>query len=85
MTRLNKGDFIRQNSGANITTYGKLLEKYKNGAWKAIVHYEKEGSPARGQAAIKSTKGWYPEPVRIDRQDVPAKILEKIEVKEQNL
>lgn len=85
MKRMNKGDYIKQNSGSNITTFGKLLERYKNGAWKAIVVYTRNGKPARGKAAIKSTKGWYPDPVKVDPEDVPQGVLNRIKIKEQEL
>jgi len=64
------GDYIKQD---NTETIGLLLEQLKNGSFRVLVH------DWRGRVVQKTTSGWYPEPVVINKESIPVKILNKIE------
>jgi len=70
------GDYIKQ-VGSDFETYGVIIKKLKNGSYKAKVFVSYSGSVA-GKAVQKSLSGWYPPPVKIDKSDIPLKILKKI-------
>ncbi len=75
------GDFIMQKaSNKENDTYAVVIGNLINGANQVITIQE-----WRGLAAMKSTKGWYPAPVKINRADVPAKLLVKLEKKMGNM
>ena len=66
------GDYIEQ---ASTETIGLVLDQLKNGSFKVLVH------DWRGRIVQKTTSGWYPPPVVINRADVPEKILAKFDKK----
>ena len=70
------GDYIKQ-VGSDFETYGIIIKKLKNGSYKAKVFISYSGS-VTGKAVQKSLSGWYPPPVKIDKGDIPPKILKKI-------
>lgn len=70
------GDFIKQ-QGSDFVTYGQIVAKQKNKSYKAAVFTSYDGSMA-GKAKFKSTKGWYPAPKKINKDEIPDKILKKI-------
>jgi hypothetical protein len=73
------GSYIKTSSSDSVT-YGKVVEIQKNGGMKAVVFTSFDGSFA-GSAKIASTKNWYPAPKMIKKEEIPAKILAKIEKK----
>lgn len=54
------------------------------GSFKAIT-IDNYGGKFTGQAASKSIKGWYPNPKYVDKKDVPAQAIKKIEAKADKL
>ena len=74
--RFEIGDFIKQ-EGSDFVTYGQIVAQQKNKAYKAAIFTSYDGSMA-GKAKFKSTKGWYPAPKKIDKGEIPDKILKKI-------
>ena len=64
------GDYIKQ---ANTETIALVMEQLKNGSYKVLVH------DWRGRVVQKTTSGWYPTPVVINREDIPLKIIKKID------
>jgi hypothetical protein len=79
--RFDIGDFIVQ-KGGSFTTYGQIVDRQKTGGYKAAVFtvYNDTKSMA-GKAKFKSTKNWYPAPKMIDKNDIPNKVLKKIQDK----
>lgn len=67
-----KGDWIKQDRG-DEQCYGLLVEKLKNGGFKAVVF--DTGYP---KAVIKSTTHWHPRPEVINATQVPDYIIKKI-------
>lgn len=76
MEKLKVGDYITQN-GTDHTTYGIVTQQLKNGSFYARVHTGYNSSTA-GKAKRVSLSGWYPEPIKISRVDIPVKILNKL-------
>jgi len=76
---LEVGQWIKQ-TGSDYEAYGVVVSVQKNGAAKAAVFTSFDGGSA-GKAVMKSTKGWYPAPSKINANDVPPKIRKKIEDK----
>ena len=71
------GDFIKQSSryeDSNI--YGIVIGKQSGGGEKVVAISE-----GRGVAAVQSTKGWFPNPSKIKREEIPGRLLMKIENK----
>ena len=64
------GDYIRQEY-TNSTAL--IIDRLKNGSFRALVH------DYRGRIVQKSIKGWYPPPTIIQKSDIPAKIIGKID------
>lgn len=75
MSNFKIGDYIMQ-SGRDSNTYALVIGEQVNGGNKVISIQE-----WRGIAAIDSTKGWHPEPVKISKEDIPENLLKKIEKK----
>ena len=63
------GDYIRQE---NTDSTALIFDNLKNGSFKAYVH------DFRGRVIICSIKNWYPEPIVINKIDIPSKVLDKI-------
>ncbi len=78
--KLQVGDYIMQDLGGGEYYYGLLLEPQKKGGFKAIV----VGDPWP-KAVIKSTKNWYPQPIKISENDIPPKYLKKMMAKKQKM
>lgn len=77
------GTYLKQDVGArteDIITYAVVTAIQKNGAAKVIGFTSFDGSMA-GKAKNMSTKGWYPAPTVITRDQIPPKILAKIDSK----
>lgn len=74
--KLEIGDYIKQ-TGSDFESYGIIISKLKNGSFKAKVFTSYDGSFA-GKATQKSLKGWFPAPVKINKNEIPEKILKKI-------
>lgn len=70
------GDYIKQ-KGSDYEIYGKVISQLKNGSYKAKIFTSHNGSFA-GKAVQKSLKGWYPDPIKINKKEIPEKILTKI-------
>ena len=64
------GDYIRQEY---TDTTALVISQLKNGSFNVYAH------DYRGRVVQKSTKGWYPPPVVINRDNVPPKIIAKID------
>ena len=73
------GNYIRQKSGSTIRTYGQLIQKQSNGHYKALAVSTRGSTLIDNKAKIRSTKGWYPDPEIIPRDQVPAEVLAKID------
>ena len=74
------GDWIKQDRGilygravGDDVTYGLLVEKQKNGGFKAVTF-----NTGYKKAAVQSTAHWYPSPVVINATEVPDDIIRKI-------
>jgi len=67
-----EGDWIQQKRN-DATAYALLISKNKNNSFKSI--YIDDDRPV---AVIKSTKGWFPEPIKIKEEDIPEKLKKKI-------
>ena len=64
------GDYIEQKNTESIAL---VMEQLKNKSFKVLVH------DWRGRVVQQSTRGWYPAPVVITKDQVPEKIIKKIE------
>ena len=64
------GDYIKQE---NTETTALIIDKLKNGSFKVLVH------DWRGRVVQKTTSGWYPTPVVVNKESISVKILNKIE------
>lgn len=73
------GDFIAQRRSSD-TEYGIILGRLKNGSFKVV-----SIDIGRIKATVKSTKGWYPIPVRIKKREIPERLLDKIMIKAANM
>lgn len=71
------GDYIKQ-KGSDYEAYGVIISHLKNGSCKAKVFMSYDGSTA-GKAKQKSIKGWFPEPKKINKEEIPDKILKKLQ------
>ena len=78
------GDYFKQNNGSDMTTYGVAINKFKNGSEKVVMFTVIDGK-VNGKAKTASTNGMYPEPTIIDKDDVPSKVLDKINKKLQSI
>jgi hypothetical protein len=52
-----------------------IVGQLKNKSWKVV---SKSDERVGGNAASKTTSGWYPAPELVDEKEVPSKIKEKI-------
>lgn len=71
------GDFVMQKAkDEDNNIYAIVIGEQVGGGSKVI-----SIQPWRGIAKVDSTKGWFPAPVKIRKEDVPVKLLEKLEKK----
>lgn len=66
------GDFIKQNNGSE-PTWALVIGHQKNGAYIVIRDSSYSRKPAKA-----STIGWSPGPIKIRREDVPKRELNRI-------
>ena len=67
------GDYIYQYHKEE-PSYARVIEKQKNGGYKVVT----VGGWSGTRPAIKSTKGWHPQPTLIDKSKIPPKFLKAI-------
>lgn len=79
-TPMQVGDWVRQ-KGSDYVAYARLMSKQKNGGFKAAIFMSDVTGYSAGKAKFGSTKGWYPNPEKIDVKDVPPKVKKKIDDK----
>jgi len=73
---LKVGDYVVQKQ-SDYNIYALIITQQKNGSFKVVSKSEDTAGPAK----IGSMKGWYPSPVKIDKNKIPPKILDKIHKK----
>lgn len=73
--KFNVGDWVIQKK-SDYNIYGLLVAQLKNGGFKAIVGNDSDTKYI--VPATKSTKNWYPQPIKVSEKDVPDKLFKKI-------
>lgn len=74
------GDYFMQKAGSDTINYGVIVDELTNGAFKVVMFPVRKGKMT-SKAKTASTKGWYPEPKKISKDEIPSKVLSKIEKK----
>lgn len=73
------GDWVKQVQSDSIT-YAYLIEPFKSGGFRSVSFTSYDGSMA-GHAKFSPTKNWFPQPIVISREEIPERILRKIDHK----
>ena len=66
------GDYIEQKASGTI---GLIIAQLKNGSFKILAHSENGGQKVKQT----TTHYWHPSPVVIDKNNVPAIVIKRIE------
>ena len=72
--------WVKLQVASDVTVYAYILEPFKSKGFRAVAFHSFDGSMS-GHAKFESTSNWVGQPTVITRDDIPERILRKLDSK----